>query len=281
MLRLPDHEPLDPAVWRQAWEEAAAGLAAVRVIACPGVPQRAEYYTGVTLVPFVKLCLAGVITVRTAAGERFTLGPGDACLWAPGTWVSCWHADCPRYLRATIDHDHVFAALKNHERRRRGGRLVDIYGVAVPGLLDPATRGLLAGLGSTTWTPAMARAACELVLWAVHGRLGAAAAPTAGAATFARLRALAAHEPAPDRRDAAAELGIAPETVSRLCRRHGACTWLELVEGARMHRVELLLRGPRQLDAIAERCGFASASHLIRRFRLRHGVTPDAWRRAL
>lgn len=281
MMGLPEHEPLDPAQWRQAWEQAAgAGLAGVRIVACPGAPRDPGPFTGVTAVPFAMLCLAGTIAVRTADGARFSLRPREACLWAPGTWVACWHADCPRYLRATIDHDHVFAAMKDHDRRRRGGRLVDLYGLVVPGLLDVATRGLLAGLGGTAWSPATARAAGELLLWAVHARL----APTAveaspGTALFARLRAIAARDPAPDRSAAAVELGVVPETVSRLCRRHGGCTWLELVGAARLQRVELLLRGPERLDAIAVRCGFASAGHLIRVFRRRHGCTPDAWRR--
>lgn len=281
-MGLPAHEPLDPALWRQAWEQAAGtGLAGVRIVACPGVPRDPGPFTGVTAVPFAMLCLAGTIDVRCADGTRFGLRPREACIWTPGTWVACWHADCPRYLRATIDHDHVFAAMKDHDRRRRGGRLVDLYGVAVPGLLDVATRGLLAGLGATAWTPPTARAAGELLLWAVHARLAPAVAAEAGAAAFLRLRAIAARDPAPDRASAAAELGVVPETVSRLCRRHGGCTWLELAGSARLQRAELLLRGPERLDAIAGRCGFASAGHLIRVFRRRHGCTPDAWRRRM
>ncbi len=280
-MSLPQHEPLDSALWRQAWEQAAdAGLAGVRIVASPGVPRDPGPFTGVTTVPFAMLCLAGTIAIRTADGTRFSLRPREACLWAPGTWVACWHVDCPRYLRATIDHDHVFAAMKDHDRRRRGGRLVDLYGLVVPGMLDAATRGLLSGLGATAWTPATARAAGELLLWAVHARLTPAAAADAGAAVFLRLRAIAARDPAPDRAAVAAELGVVPETVSRWCRRHGACTWLELAGAARLQRAELLLRGQERLDAIAMRCGFASAGHLIRVFRRRHGCTPDAWRQA-
>ncbi|MBN8525552.1 MAG: helix-turn-helix transcriptional regulator, partial [Planctomycetes bacterium] len=100
------------------------------------------------------------------------------------------------------------------------------------------------------------------------------------ASAWPRVAALAAADPAPTRAAAARTLGLAPETVSRLCRRHGGCTWLELVDAARLGRAELLLRGDASLAAVAGRCGFASAQHLIRRFRMRHGVTPEAWRRA-
>ena len=274
---LPQHEPLDPGQWRQAWEQAAGRLGRVRVIVCPGQPRDPGPFTGVTPVPFAMLSLAGRIAVRTADGGRFALLAGEACLWAPGTWVACWHAECQRYLRATIDHDHVFAALKDHERRRRGGRLVDLYGVAVPGLLDPALRGLLAGLAGAAWDPPAARAAGGLLFWAVHAHLGSPPAPDA----FGRLRAIAAREPPPDRAVAARELGVAAETVSRLCRRLGGCTWLELIDAARLQRAEVALRGGGTLDTVATACGFASAGHLIRRFRHRHGLTPDAWRRGL
>lgn len=276
---LPTHEALDPGFWRQAWDRTAVtGLVSVRIITCPGQPCDPEPFTGITQVPFVMLCLSGQIQVRTADGNRFSLRPREACLWAPGTWVACWHVDCPRYLRATIDHDHVFAAMKDHERRHRGGKQVDLYGVAMPGLVDPAVRGLLSGLSGTVWTPPTARATGELLLWAVHARLGVTGTQTHETA-LSRLRMIAARDPAPDRGAAAAELGVAPETVSRLCRRHGGCTWLDLVDTARLQRAELLLRGPARLDQIAERCGFASASHLILRFRRRHGLTPDVWRR--
>jgi len=172
---LPIHEPLEPAAWCSAWEVAAAtGLGRVRLVVCPGHPPELGAFTGITSNPFAILCLAGSIAVRTGDGTEFTLRPREACLWAPGTWVACWHADCPRYLRATIEPDHVFAAMKDHDRRRRGGRLVDLYGVAVPGPVDPATRGLLAGLAGTQWQAIQARAACELLFWAVHTRLGRA-----------------------------------------------------------------------------------------------------------
>ncbi|HAT11701.1 MAG TPA: hypothetical protein DCS97_14160 [Planctomycetes bacterium] len=278
---LPAHEPLDPAHWRSAWEEVArAGLGPVRVLADPGRPRDEVPFTGVTSVPFAMLCLVGKIQVRSAAGERFTLGPRQSCIWAPGTWVACWHADCPRYLRATVDHDHVFVAMKDHDRRRRGGRLVDLYGVAVPGLLDPAVRGLLGGLAGTVWSAETARAAGELLWWAVHAQLGAAVHPRPEAAQV-RLLALAGRDPPPSRAEAARELGVAPETVSRLCRRYVGDSWTALIDAARLRRAELLLRGPQRLESIAATCGFASAGHLIRRFRLRHGTTPERWRRRL
>jgi AraC-like DNA-binding protein len=281
MARIPLHEPLDPAHWRHLWEKASTqGLGRVSIIDCPGRPAEPGPYTGMTDVPFVLLCLGGSITVSRADGGSFVLRERDGCLWAAGTWVANWHADCPRYLRATFDHDHVFVALKDRALSRSDGSRPDIYGMAVPGPVEPATRGLLAGLAAVRWHPATALAAFTLAMWAVHEHLGLASAiPGRVHPTWPRLQALAARNPPPSRAAAARELNLAPETVSRLCRRQGDCTWMEVVDAARLARAELHMHGSEDLTAIAQQCGFASAGHLIRRFRLRHGLTPEVWRR--
>ena len=53
------------------------------------------------------------------------------------------------------------------------------------------------------------------------------------------------------------------------------------IERIRLERAQdLLARDPDiTLAAVAGATGFTDASHLVRRFRLRHGVTPAAWRR--
>jgi AraC-like DNA-binding protein len=42
----------------------------------------------------------------------------------------------------------------------------------------------------------------------------------------------------------------------------------------------LLLHGDERVDVVAERVGYADATHFIRMFRREHGVTPAAWRAA-
>lgn len=275
---MPDYLPLDPQRWRSFWAAAAPRLGTVHVVAQPGRPTEPGPFTGMTTAPFAMLCLTGSISVGTADGGGFVLRSGDGCLWAAGTWVSCWHADCPRYLRATFGPDEMLAAVKDPQLCRVGTRRADLCAVAVRGGPGPAVRGLLSGLAGQRWTPEMARAAFATTLWSAHAQLDPTAAPAADGA-WPRIAALAGRDPSPTRAAAARELGLAPETISRLCRRHGGCTWLELVDAARLGRAELVLRGEKGLADIAERCGFASAQHLIRRFRLRHGTTPEAWRR--
>jgi AraC family transcriptional activator of pobA len=42
----------------------------------------------------------------------------------------------------------------------------------------------------------------------------------------------------------------------------------------------LLLHGDEMVDVIAERVGYADATHFIRLVRREHGMTPAAWRSA-
>lgn len=49
----------------------------------------------------------------------------------------------------------------------------------------------------------------------------------------------------------------------------------------RLERARQLLRGEATLEQVAQACGLASASHLVRRFRAQTGVTPGDYRRAL
>lgn len=71
-----------------------------------------------------------------------------------------------------------------------------------------------------------------------------------------------------------------PAHVSRLFRRHAGCGLSDWVRRQRVRAAGQLLReGDSDLAAIAGRCGFGSASYLIRCFRREHGCTPDRWRR--
>jgi AraC family transcriptional regulator len=49
----------------------------------------------------------------------------------------------------------------------------------------------------------------------------------------------------------------------------------------RLERARELLRGEGTLEQVAQASGFASASHLVRRFRAQTGCTPGDWRRAM
>jgi len=78
----------------------------------------------------------------------------------------------------------------------------------------------------------------------------------------------------------AAAIGCHPVHVSRLFTRHAG---IGLGDWVRRQRVaaagEQLHHTADDLATVARRCGFGSASYLIRCFKAEHGTTPDRWRR--
>jgi len=273
---LPVHELCTGEDWRLRWRAAATALRTVRLIADPGAPEDPDPFTGVTAVPFLVLCQRGRIAVRTTTGAAFTLREGEACWWAAGTWVACWHVDCPAYLRLTVDADHCFAAYKDHARRLAAGRLIDLYGIVAP-RRPPELAGLaaaLSGLRDDAWTGERLRAWTATAGWAAHDALiGDDTVDARWSALNALVRARWDSDLARSR--VAADLGVAPETVSRLCRRHGGCTFLDLVRRERLAHAELLLRDHRRTVAeVAAACRLGSGTWLARLARRQRGRAP-------
>jgi len=53
-----------------------------------------------------------------------------------------------------------------------------------------------------------------------------------------------------------------------------------IVSGRMAEARRLLLHSDEMVDVVAERVGYADATHFIRMFRREHGATPAAWRAA-
>lgn len=78
----------------------------------------------------------------------------------------------------------------------------------------------------------------------------------------------------------AADLGLSAARTGVVVRTLFGCTFPQLITAARLARAGELLAGTALTVAeVAERCGFADAAHLHRRFRAAHGCTPETWRR--
>jgi AraC-like DNA-binding protein len=78
----------------------------------------------------------------------------------------------------------------------------------------------------------------------------------------------------------AADLGLSAARTGAVVRVLFGCTFPQLITAARLTRACSLLAGTALTVAeVAQRCGFADAAHLHRRFRAAHGCTPEAWRR--
>ena len=80
--------------------------------------------------------------------------------------------------------------------------------------------------------------------------------------------------------DIARRLGYTPGHLTTLVRRRTGRPLLAWITERRMTEARRLLRETDlPLGVVAARTGLRDASYLVRRFRDRHGVTPEAWRR--
>jgi AraC-like DNA-binding protein len=81
--------------------------------------------------------------------------------------------------------------------------------------------------------------------------------------------------------DVAAAVGRSPTYVTTaLTRATGRSAVQWIVSGRMAEARRLLLHSDEMVDVIAERVGYADATHFIRMFRRDHGATPAAWRAA-
>lgn len=79
--------------------------------------------------------------------------------------------------------------------------------------------------------------------------------------------------------DVAAAVGRSPAHVtSALKQATGRSAGEWIVSGRMAEARRLLLHSDERVDAVADRVGYADATHFIRMFRRTHGATPAAWR---
>lgn len=80
-------------------------------------------------------------------------------------------------------------------------------------------------------------------------------------------------------REVAAAVHRSPSHVTTAVRRATGKSVVEWIVAGRLAEARSrLLLGDEMVDVIAERVGYADATHFIRMFRRAHGVTPAAWR---
>lgn len=81
--------------------------------------------------------------------------------------------------------------------------------------------------------------------------------------------------------DVAAAIGRSPTYVTAaLTRATGRSAGDWITSGRMAEARRLLLHSDERVDVVAERVGYADATHFIRMFRRAHGATPAAWRAA-
>ena len=227
--------------------------------------------------------LEGGTGVRERGNPAVRGSPGAICV-LPANEESRWFND------ARVGVLHVYFD---------GADLASLYGAAAPAALAPLHYGrdpLLHALGralvdDVDWTADADRLVREQVVAAMLARLvggrreGAGGTRRVGALSAARLERVEARLRDPDATactlgDLAAEVGLGVRQFARAYRAATGTTPGRRLLALRIERAQALIRGGAALVDVAHETGFASQSHLTRRFREHLGITLARWRDA-
>jgi AraC-like DNA-binding protein len=289
MQPLPLADRLDPQQFHRALSDLRnlGGIAQVHIAQHSGIPTEPRSWSAMTHVPFLMLPLDGVFDAQMieSAGRACAHNiPPRVAIWYPASrWVDIHHHRCQRYLRITFDIDHTLFGLKDIRKSTPRSERSELCTLVAARSRSTLSQGLIDRLGLLPDGPARddhARALLTALLHEVEPLLDAPSNPTED--TWLALRDCCARHwrEGVGRESLALAIGISPTHVSRLFQRHAQCTLNEHLHAIRLrHAVDLLRDSDLDLSAIAKHCAFANASHLVRVFSAKFGVTPGRWRR--
>ncbi len=223
-------------------------------------------------------------------GGRWRLTPGDVMLVPAGAahrveatealeyWGVAFCAPC-------LVADGCAELLAPFDRVRHGAAPV----VHIPEARRPFLVSLLRELEELTHTPprSVDAAVPRSVLTLVLHEIARASPPVAkadamrgGGVVADALRYIERHCLRPlTLREVARAVRRSPAYVTTaLTRATGRSAVAWIVEGRMAEARRRLLQSDEHVDVIAERVGYADATHFIRMFRRMHGATPSAWR---
>ena len=111
-------------------------------------------------------------------------------------------------------------------------------------------------------------------------RWDAAAAASSGGVVVDSLRFIERNclRPLTLTRSPARSAAARPTSRPALARATGKSAVQWIIAGRMAEARRLLLHSDERVDVVAERVGYADATHFIRMFRREHGATPAAWR---
>jgi AraC family transcriptional regulator len=227
-------------------------------------------------------------TYRTEAPTRRG-EPGRVCLMPAGHESNWVVGGEQRFLHLYFDAEHLAPlALRLLDREPRDLGLPELTFIDAPALSRP-----LQAIGRLDWQDPQSRLEANTL---AHGMLAQLVSSHAGRPyhTGARQGGLA---PAVRRRLAewidhhladaitvgamAAQAALSEHHFARMFRVSFGMAPHAWVLQRRLERARQLLRGTGTLEQVAQSCGLASASHLVRRFRAQTGLTPGDYRRAM
>jgi AraC family transcriptional activator of pobA len=207
------------------------------------------------------------------AGEAHRLVAADGAeLWGLGFCAPCFAGD------------EVGRLIEPFERVRAGAAAV----VRIPDDRHGYLETLFAELAAASAPERQATAAVvqRSLLTLILDEVGRAGRwsdpPRAGDVVAASLRAIERRCLGPLTLNEVAEaVGRSPSYVTTaLTRATGRSAGAWIVAGRMAEARRRLLHSDERVDIIAERVGYADATHFIRMFRREHGATPAAWRAA-
>jgi len=231
----------------------------------------------------VQVPLSGRIELAVPAGEglrEWTIDRRHLLVVCPGSWSPRTQRTARRHLALDIGP----TLRVNCFRTPAGGghRAPELSAqLPTPGPALAVARDAAATCARHAPRPEVLRPLILAMLPLLAAEL--ARAETGGRDLVASIRAELRARCAEDlQRDVvAAGFGITGDHLARLLRGAGGEGFVALLHRYRIERARELLRTTElELAAIAARCGFGSATWLIRCFRRAHGTTPGAWRRA-
>lgn len=223
-------------------------------------------------------------------GERrtVTFKAGDALYWPPAAWnIERWEGPCrflgvvmrPKFLRVILV-DFPGGAPPQAATPHAYHTVLPLTGAGL--LTARALDGIGDGRADATGAHLFAA-----LLGLAHRHVAAddpqrADAQARSRATWQRAEVYLQERSGevPSRAEVARAIGIHPTYLSELCTRHAGCSFGSLIAEQRLDQARDLLRRSPELDVnhIAKRCGFASASYFIRVFRRAEGTTPARYR---
>ncbi len=216
---------------------------------------------------------------------RWVMGPGDALVVRPDTWLAPHFHTRHRHLGVIVGVGHARVTWNRCDGRadiRQPLTLEASIQVPMPehGALRQTADAISVLEGD------QGEAARYLVASFLHQLRVAGARPQApeskGDRTW-RLALAYLHDNCNlpiGREQAASSLGLSPNYLSRLCRARGGRSFIEVLTELRLERAAAMLRTVDvPISAVAAGCGFSDAGYFIRRFRRGFGATPGAYRR--
>ncbi|MGF1448607.1 MAG: helix-turn-helix transcriptional regulator [Opitutales bacterium] len=255
-----------------------------------------DFVDRLTRVPFLMWVVDGTFVVFEQALQKsgpvkIRLGPGDAALFAAGSFVNARFTRPVRFVRVTFEPDGLFVGLERvtgpvAQKGKAPDHPASLLGACwAKGSLAQPAAGLLQRLLSGepgASLPEGHKCAFSALLWELVYRLEAADMARSGKVNFTQmvLRYMQDQCHRPIRRGAVAEaFGVSAGYLGRAVKTETGQAFQDVLLGMRLDRARWLLgQGGLTIEEVGLRSGFNSGNYFAQAFRRAEGMSPRDWR---